>query len=242
MTLVDLGGIVLIGLAGSGHCVGMCGGFALAVGRDASGAGALLLRHVAYQTGKALTYVFLAVLVAGGFGIVGRAAWFASAQTVLALLAGVFMGGYGLMQALAVRPAGWWRRWLEPLPGCGLFAAAGKLPGPVAALVTGWLNGFLPCGLVYAVLMHLASFYDVGGAALGAAVFGFSTLPGLLLFGALGHAWSPRWRSRLVRVAGALLVLFGVITVIRAFPEGRHWLHEEVMPAAWGTFRDWCGF
>ncbi len=234
--------IVLLGLSGSGHCVGMCGGFALAVGRGASGAPGLLRRHLAYASGKALTYVFLAVLVAAGFGVPGREGWFGRAQVALALAAGVFMAVYGALQLLEWRPAAWWRRLVEPAAGCGAFAAVARAPGPVAAFATGWLNGFVPCGLVVAVLLHLASFGSVVDAALGAAVFGAATFPGLFAFALVAQGWGVRRRRILVRVMGGLLVVFGAITIVRAFPDGRHWLHEELLPGTSRTIREWCGF
>lgn len=240
MSWSDLTAFVLLGLAGSGHCVGMCGGFALAVGEGAAGATGLLARHAAYQAGKALTYASLAALLAAGLGVVGRAGWFTSTQTVLAIVAGVVMVLYGLMQLAEVRAAGWWRRLAEPVPACRAIAAVISARGVLPAFATGWLNGFLPCGLLLAVLFQAASQGSIPGAALGAAVFGAATFPGLFLFGWMASAWSVRWRRILVRVTGALLMLFGVFTIVRAFPEGRHWLHG-VLPGVWMQVREWCG-
>lgn len=234
--------VVLLGLGGSfGHCIGMCGGFALAIGRGAHGASGLFARHVAYQAGKALTYVFLAVVLTAGFGFVGRAGWFASGQMILAVIAGVVMAGYGLMQVLEWRPSGGWARLLEPLPGCRALATVASRSGMGPALITGWLNGFLPCGLVLGALAQLASSNSVAVAAAGAAAFGLATFPGLFLVGLSSHAWSIRWRRLLVRITGLLLILFGVLTVVRAFPAGRHWLMNHVIPS-WGVLREWCGF
>ncbi|MBE2215929.1 MAG: sulfite exporter TauE/SafE family protein [Opitutaceae bacterium] len=240
MSWSELTAFVLLGLAGSGHCVGMCGGFALAIGEGAAGAPGLLARHAAYQAGKALTYASLAALLAAGLGVVGRAGWFSSAQTVLAVVAGAVMVLYGLMQAAEVRASGWWRRLAEPLPACRAIAAVIAARGVLPAFATGWLNGFLPCGLLLAVLFQAASQGAVLAAALGAAVFGAATFPGLFLFGWLASAWSMRWRRILVRVTGVLLVVFGVFTILRAFPEGRHWLHG-VLPGVWMQVREWCG-
>jgi sulfite exporter TauE/SafE len=104
------------------------------------------------------------------------------------------------------------------------------------------LNGFLPCGFVWAALAQLASPESVSVAALGAAAFGIATFPGLFALGLVAHAWSPRWRRVLVRITGGVLVLFGAITILRAFPGGRHWLHQTVIPGVWGTVKEWCGF
>jgi len=240
MSWSEFTAFVLLGLAGSGHCVGMCGGFALAIGEGAAGAPGLLARHAAYQAGKALTYASLAALLAAGLGGVGRAGWLGSSQSVLAIVAGVVMVVYGLMQVLEVRASGWWRRLVEPVPVCRALAVVVTARGVVPAFVTGWLNGFLPCGLLLAVLFQAASLGSIGAAALGAAVFGLATLPGLFLFGWLAGVWSLRGRRILVRVTGALLILFGVITIVRAFPAGRHVLHD-LLPGVWIQVREWCG-
>ena len=218
----------------------MCGGFALAVGRGAGGVGSLALRHAAYQAGKTLTYVFLAVLLAAGFGIVGRASWFVAGQAVLSALAGVFMVIYGTMQLAEVRAAAWWRRLIEPHPACRGLAALAGVRGLAPAFMVGWLNGFLPCGLLLAVLIQAATLGSVLAAAGGAALFGVATFPGLFLFGWLAAGWSVRWRRILVRLTGAVLIVFGLLTLVRAFPAGRHWLHE-ILPSVWMTMREWCG-
>ncbi len=236
--------VVVLGLGGSfGHCIGMCGGFALAVSRDTRGPGGMLARHLAYQAGKALTYVFLAVLLVAGLGLVGRAGWFASGQMAMSIIAGSVMLLYGTMQITEWRPSAGWRRVLEPFPGCRALAAVVGRPGMLSALLTGWLNGFLPCGLVLGALSRLAATGDVATAAVGAAAFGAATFPGLFALGLASHAWNPHWRRLLVRVTGGLLVLFGGLTIVRAFPEGRAWLMHHVLPhVSWGAIRDWCGF
>ncbi len=59
--------LFLAGFAGSFHCIGMCGGFACALGSDPRGAGATSVRHLLYNTGRLTTYCFLGGL-AGGLG------------------------------------------------------------------------------------------------------------------------------------------------------------------------------
>ena len=59
--------LFVAGIAGSFHCIGMCGGFACALGGDPRGRGATALRHALYNTGRLTTYCFLGGL-AGGLG------------------------------------------------------------------------------------------------------------------------------------------------------------------------------
>src|ERR1700757_5017225 len=93
------------GFAGSFHCVGMCGGFACALGRDPRGHVASLLRQLLYNIGRLTTYCFLGGL-AGTLGQVictPRGSTVSllggsldAAQRVLAILAGLLMIAVGL--------------------------------------------------------------------------------------------------------------------------------------------------
>ena len=225
--------IFLAGLAGSWHCVGMCGGFACALGLDTRGPAMSLTRHLAYNLGRVTTYVFIGGLVgflAAGAGAHGVAAQPTSAaQRVLAIVSGL------LMMLIGLQFLGWLRRWHgHPLQGFGAQLLARALrdllhaPGPAAPLAFGVLNGFLPCPLVYAFAAQAAG---SGGALPGLLVmlaFGLGTFPAMLLMGGLGgwlrrrdDTW--RWRRRGVDLAGTFIVLLGLITFARGIlPMGTH--------------------
>src|SRR5271170_4785012 len=92
--------LFIAGFAGSFHCIGMCGGFACALGPDGRGAGATSLRHLLYNTGRLSTYCFLGGL-AGALGqvictpqgsnvpVLGDS--FDVAERILAIVAGLLM-------------------------------------------------------------------------------------------------------------------------------------------------------
>jgi sulfite exporter TauE/SafE len=222
----------LAGVAGSWHCVGMCGGFACALGYDAQGRPATLMRQLTYNFGRVTTYCFiggLAGYLAAGVSAGGVDALPTSgAQRILAITSGLLMVFIGL-QFL-----GWLRRWHGP----ALFGLGGQFltkalrdllraPGPAAPLAFGVFNGFLPCPLVYAFAAQAAA---TGGPLPGLLVmlaFGLGTFPAMLLMGGLGQ-WLgggkrgpgsqgtvARWRRRGVDFAGAFIVLLGVITLAR---------------------------
>jgi sulfite exporter TauE/SafE len=137
----------------------------------------------------------------------------------LLALAGVFMLLLGLYLA------GWWSglrrveqaggrlwRYIEPL---GRRLLPVRSPGQALALGLVW--GWLPCGLVYSVLIWALS---AGGALQGAGLllaFGLGTLPNLLLMGAAAGWLATQVRRPAVRqVAGALVSLFGLYTLAQA--------------------------
>ena len=188
-----MGDIVLIflaGVAGSAHCLGMCGGFACALGKDGRGGGATLRRHLLYNLGRITTYCFFGA-VAGHVGLLlvgqgGEATSLSLAQRALALVSGLLMLVVGL-QFLGV----FGRIRVAPLDALAarvvtalrmLLAASGS----GAPLALGVANGLLPCPLVYAFVAQAAA---SGGALSGLATmvaFGLGTLPMMLLAGGIG--------------------------------------------------------
>ena len=139
------------------------------------------------------------------------------------------------MVLIGLQLLGWLRRRHGP-PMLGLggqFLAPAlrdllRAPGPAAPLAFGVLNGFLPCPLVYAFAAQAAG---SGGALPGLLVmlaFGLGTFPAMLLMAGLG-GWLQRvggdwqWRRRGVDVAGAFIILLGLITFARGIvPIGVH--------------------
>lgn len=229
--------IFLAGLAGSMHCVGMCGGFACALGTDTRGAAGMLLRRLLYNVGRLTSYVFLGA-AAGAIGV-ALAGHDGSpfAQRMLALVSGALMVIIGLQFFGLFRRLGYAR-----FGGATELLAQAlrdllRAPGPAAPLAFGVFNGLLPCPLVYAFAAQAAA---SGAPLAGMAVmlaFGLGTFPALLLTAwfatrVRAHATVVRaefrglrrgaggvaavdWRVHGVRVAGGFILLFGVITLAR---------------------------
>lgn len=179
---------------------------------------------LAFNIGRISSYVIaggLAGTIGGVLASVGQV-WVISntlsarmALFVLANLMVVFTGLYlmGFPQLLApLERAGshLWRR-ISPL-------TRGLLPlhSPGHAALFGMLWGWIPCGMVYAMLLTAMS---SGGAASGMATmlaFGAGTLPAMLLSGWAAGALQ-RW-TRLPRVriaAGLIIVTLGVFGLAR---------------------------
>jgi sulfite exporter TauE/SafE len=74
MNWSDYAGIFLLGLSGTGHCLGMCGAFSLAVSAGAQRPAVVLWRQVSYQLGKATSYAFIGTLLLFASGAV-EARW-----------------------------------------------------------------------------------------------------------------------------------------------------------------------
>jgi sulfite exporter TauE/SafE len=219
--------IFAAGFAGSFHCIGMCGGFACALGRDARGGGATVLRHLSYNIGRLTTYSFLGAL-AGALGQVictaqgGAAAPLLGGsvdvvQRSLAIIAGLLMIAmalqfFGLLQAFHRLAIGFGGSTLAISLRSLLTARS-----PAAPLAFGVFNGFLPCPLVLAFIAQAASTAGALQGFLVMAAFGLGTFPAMLMMGGVGRALAPAWRQRGVWLAGSCILLLGLITLGRGF-------------------------
>lgn len=209
---------VLLGLLGSAHCAGMCGGFALAAVARERARGRAVVRGLAYALGKALTYATLGLAAATLVGSAARGGFaLDAARRGMAWLAGLVMLGFGLaalglrlpaparLPAFAVRAAAWARV---------TFGGVTRLPGYAGALGAGLLSGLLPCGLSWSAFA-LGAASEPGTAALGLFLFGLGTSPALLAVAFGGRLLATHRRALALRLAGPLLVAFGVLTVLR---------------------------
>lgn len=239
-----------LGFLGSAHCIGMCGGFAVAVGEQAGpGRAAALRGQLLYVFGKALTYATLGLMLstlarlsalAGADALALRSVTIESLGQVLAWVAGlvmIFMGLAKLRSASASKPERWartralWRRFgasLQPL-----FSAARQIKGDLGALSTGLVTGLLPCGLSWGALV-LALAVEPMAAFVGMLLFGLATAPALLAVGLGWRGFSLRFRTLAAGLTGPLLIVFGLYTGLRGaglFGESLQAIAGPVQPA-----------
>lgn len=217
---VSLLAAFLVGLLGGVHCVGMCGGIvaALSLGLSEQQAGgkARWRYLLAYNLARITSYSVAGALFGGVGWLASNWSGLHQVQLLLQLVAAVFMvilglylGGWWQGLAQLERAGGLvWRR-LEPL---GRRFLPVRTPGQ--AFLVGLVWGWLPCGLVYSVLVwSIATADPLYGAALLAS-FGLGTLPNLLAMGVLAERLSAQARDlRVRRAAGLLVIGFGLFAL-----------------------------
>ncbi len=235
MNWTELAGVFFLGLMGTGHCLGMCGAFALSVTNGSPGVAATIGRHAAYQFGKATSYAFIGLIVL----LAGR--WLVASgvlvgfQNLLGGIVGLAMIVMGAAYAFEFRIQS---RFMTGWGGGKVCAALGVLwsrPCAWKCVLIGWLNGLLPCGLTMMALLSLANTGTVLGVVAGAYVFGFSTVPGLLFLGLAGRQVGVSGRRWLLRVGGVFLMVFGLLTLVRGVPEVHAWMHQHLMFSPGGS-------
>lgn len=211
---------LLAGLLGGGHCVGMCGGIVGAVTMTLPGSKPKLPFVLAYNLGRIGSYGVAGVIA----GAVGASSFFLDhvlpVEKVLYALASlmlVLLGFYlaGIWRVLTRLEALGGRLWQHLQPYSKRLLPVRTLP---QSLMLGVLWGWLPCGLVYSVLVAaVATGSPVQGGLLMLA-FGLGTLPTLLAMGMaavrlkklLQHLWFRR-------LSGLLIAGFGLLALYRLF-------------------------
>jgi uncharacterized protein len=210
---------LLLGLVSAGHCAGMCGGIVAAFTLQSIPAKSLIPLHLAYNFGRILTYSALGG-IAGALGgatlLIEHAFPIQSILRMAANLMLVALGFYlmGFTRFLApIEHAGYviWRL-VQPLTRSWLPADR-----PHRALALGVLWGFLPCGLVYSVMVTSLASGGTRQGALTMLAFGLGTLPALLCTSLLFRQGNGLKNFRVVRaVFGTLIMALGFLGLIHA--------------------------
>lgn len=217
----------LLGLLGSAHCIGMCGGIVNALSfaipeqqRNVRQVTPILL---SYNLGRIFSYVVAGAIV----GLLGG--WLqqtgSAAAFTLRIVAGL------MLVAMGFYLAGWWRglTYLEKMGGYlwQYLQPVGNRLMPVTrlpqAIVLGIIWGWLPCGLVYSTLTWSATSASWQQSAIVMLCFGLGTLPALLLTGMFAHQVKVWTQKTTIRNLAALLIIgFGIWTIAWPMSHARH--------------------
>ena len=218
MLELSLASAFLVGLLGGGHCAGMCGGIVGAVSLSLPGSRPRIGFLLAYNLGRIASYGAAGLLA----GAIGASSFFLdhvlpvervlyALASVMLILLGLYLAG--IWRGVVVLETVGGKLWRHVQPWSKRFLPVRTLP---QALALGSIWGWLPCGLVYSVVVAaLATGSPWRGATLMLA-FGLGTLPALLAMGmaavrmraVLQHVWVRR-------LSGLVVIGFGLLGLWR---------------------------
>ena len=207
----------LIGLVGSAHCVGMCGPIALALPGSAGDRMYMVTGRVLYNLGRIVTYALLGALI----GIVGHQIKLAGYQQALSIITGVVI----LLFAILPSKAGGQLLQLPGLRRIWFFwqkvtARLFRMSGLDSMFLIGLLNGFLPCGLVYAGLAGSLITGSVQGGFVYMMLFGLGTFPLMLITSVLPGVIKYKTRQKLNRLLPVAAMALGILFILRGMSLG----------------------
>jgi sulfite exporter TauE/SafE len=213
MPHADLYALFLLGILGTGHCVGMCGPLVFAFPARSGRMSA----HLFYHLGRIGTYTAVGgTMGAVGLGLsqlAGRSgldplAWIARLQVGFSLLAAGFLLVFGLARLEIIREPAWMSLAApDKIPGFGrILRSAGGGRSAGGMLVLGMALGFLPCGLSFAAFARALPAGGLLPGALMTLAFGLGTLPGLLLLGTGASGLARRYRRHSDILSGMVMI------------------------------------
>lgn len=214
-----------LGFLGSFHCVGMCGPIALALPVRSSNKLVRMGGALIYNSGRTFTYA----IFGGMFGLLGKGFVIGGYQQALSIALGVIIL-VGLLMPKS------WTSIFSMLPivnpfvsklksALGYLFSLGSLP---SLFSIGMLNGLLPCGLVYMAVAGAIATGDMWRGSLFMAVFGWGTVPAMMLVTMAVGAFNLQWRSRIRQAVPVFVGLMACVLILRGLNLGIPYLSPEL--------------
>ncbi len=207
----------ILGFFGSLHCLGMCGPIAFMLPLDHQNNTKKLSQVSIYHAGRLLAYGIIGIL----FGLLGKGLSLFGIQQKLSIGVGV------IMILLVLLPS--------------KYLITGKFSKPIYAIVTkvksrlgtelhkktpdtlltiGFLNGFLPCGLVYMALLGAIAYGNALEGGLYMMLFGAGTIPLMTAVVFSKSLFRNPKRFGLRKLIPVFVVIIGALFIIRGLGLG----------------------
>ena len=207
----------LLGLLGSFHCVGMCGPIAFMLPVDRTNSFKKISQITIYHVGRLLAYSLIGLV----FGLIGKSLYIFGFQQQLSIAIGV------LMIVVVLIPQSTFNKYNFSKP---IYKVISKVKSSLGRalkkktadtfLTIGFLNGFLPCGLVYMALFAAIAGGNALNGSLYMAVFGLGTIPLMTTAIYLGHFLKGSARQKIQKAIPVFVVLIGVLFILRGLGLG----------------------
>lgn len=202
----------LLGLAGSLHCIGMCGPIAMALPISDKSLFGKLLSSLTYNAGRILIYT----LAGMAFGLAGQSIAVAGYQRYLSITLGLLIILFlvlpkSITDKFTLTKFAY--RWVYKLKSD--FGMLLQQKNYRSLFTIGLLNGLLPCGLVYLAIAGSIATADTFKSAAFMALFGLGTLPAMLAMNFAGNYLTQNLRSKFKRAIPVFIFAMGLLLILR---------------------------
>lgn len=214
----------ILGLLGSFHCIGMCGPIALMLPLGKSTPVQKGIKISLYNLGRISSYALIGLV----FGLLGEGLMTFGVQQQISILIGI------LMILVVLIPASQLNRFKLTQPFYKLIGQVKKEMGLAFkkdAFSTfyqlGFLNGFLPCGLVYMAVFASIATPGLWESSAYMVLFGLGTVPvmaGIIYFKSYIEkisSWNPR------KIIPYAVVILGLLFILRGLGLGIPYLSPK---------------
>jgi hypothetical protein len=213
-----------LGFASGFHCIGMCGPIALSLGLTKSQAINYYLQNLTYQFGRIVTYAFMGSILGvlgQGFEMAGFQKYLSIAAGILLILIAIFsFGGKDFATKIPFLTRALF--WVKSNLGKILQKADYK-----SRFLTGILNGFLPCGMVYMALTASLAAGGIWQSASFMALFGLGTLPFMFAVVLVGNLVTQAFRVKILQIIPFMMIVLGALFILRGLELGIPYLSPK---------------
>ncbi|WP_350293770.1 sulfite exporter TauE/SafE family protein [uncultured Croceitalea sp.] len=215
---------IIMGLLGSLHCVGMCGPIAFMLPVDRTNKTKKFYQVLIYHFGRLLAYGIIGLV----FGLLGKGLYVFGMQQKLSIAIGI------LMILIVIIPYRTFAKYNLSKPiykviskvKSGLGEAL-KKKSPDTFLTIGFLNGFLPCGLVYMALFGAIAMGNALEGSLYMLLFGLGTIPLMTTAIYFSGILKGNLRKKVQSMVPVFVVIISVLFIIRGLGLGIPYISPE---------------
>ena len=212
-----LASAIILGLMGSLHCVGMCGPIAFMLPVDRSNNFKKLSQIFIYHIGRLLAYGTLGLI----FGLLGKGLYVFGMQQKLSIAIGI------LMIIVVLIPYKTFNKYNLSKP---MYSLIGKIKSnlgkqlqkktPDTFLTIGFLNGLLPCGLVYMALFGAIAMGNAMEGLFYMVLFGAGTIPLMTSAIYFSSLLKNGAKNKIQKLIPVFVVLIGALFILRGLGLG----------------------
>lgn len=206
-----------LGLMGSLHCVGMCGPIAFMLPVDRNSNFKKFTQIFIYHFGRILAYGFMGLV----FGFLGKGLQVFGLQQKLSIAIGI------LMILVVLIPYKIFNKYNFSKPVYKIISKVKTQLGkelkkktPDTFLTIGFLNGFLPCGLVYMALFGAIAMANAWQGFLYMVLFGLGTIPLMTAAIYFSSLLKGVARQKVQKIIPAFVILIGALFILRGLGLG----------------------
>lgn len=227
----------MLGFVGSFHCIGMCGPIALTLPVQHLGGSKKMAGILLYNAGRITAYAILGLI----FGWLGKQLYLGGLQQWLSIITGSL-----LLLVVALKYLG--IRWTKGghLPNAftiKIKSLLGKLLQQQrfrTLYAIGFLNGLLPCGLVYLGIAGAIATGDVLKGMLFMAAFGAGTLPAMAGVTWFSHLINLSVRNKMRRMIPVVVSIMGILLILRGLNLGIPYVSPTLIPHSEHVVENCC--
>ncbi|PWH86342.1 sulfite exporter TauE/SafE family protein [Brumimicrobium oceani] len=211
-----------LGLVTNLHCIGMCGPIAMALPLNRKSNATITGGITSYSIGRSLGYTLMGVVV----GIIGLSASVLGVLQWLSIVSGILIifFAWGAYYKSGVKSS-WFNKLVMRTMSKFL---KGKPAGTPKLMGIGFINAFLPCGMVYIALISALNAGSIQNSMIYMFFFGLGTLPGFIFLGVLKDFFARASFFNRKFVLASLISVVGLFMILRGLNLGIPYVSPKI--------------